>query len=80
MFVNLTLNKDEEGEVLKVHRYFGHRSARKTWEMFAKANRMKGKMKAVMEIIDKCKICSKFRKSPPRPKVGMPVSNNFTVV
>ena len=80
VFVNLTLNKDEEGEVLKVHRYFGHRSARKTWEMFAKANRLKGKRKAVMEIIDKCKICSKFRKSPPRPKVGMPVSNNFNQI
>ena len=30
--------------------------------------------------MDKCKSCSKMKKSPPRPKVGIPVANNFNEV
>ena len=80
VFVNVALNQEERNEVLKVHRYFGHRSGRKVWELLAKADKMKGKRQAVLEIIDKCKTCCKFRKSPPKPRVGMPVSNDFNQV
>ena len=30
--------------------------------------------------MDKCKICSAYRKSPPKPKVGLPVANDFNDV
>ena len=34
-FVYLTLTEDEEKEIVKAHRYFGHRSGRKICEMFS---------------------------------------------
>ena len=74
------LDDDEEAKLVKAHKYFGHRSGRRIWEMFAKAGQLQGKKKAALEIIDKCKICSKFKKSPPRPKVGLPVANDFNEV
>ena len=35
-FVNIALNDDEEAHVKKVHRYFGHRSGRRVWDIFTK--------------------------------------------
>ena len=36
-FTAMLLEDDEKKQIIKVHRYFGHRSGRKIWEMFAKA-------------------------------------------
>ena len=79
-FVGLALTDDEKSQVDKVHRYFGHRSGRRIWELYAKADQLKGKRKEVLDIIDKCKICSQLKKAPNRPKVGLPVANNFNEV
>ena len=79
-FVELALTGDEKTQIDKVHRYFGHRSGRRIWELFAKADKLKGKRSEVLKIIEKCKICSQMKKSPPRPKVGLPVANNFNEV
>ena len=79
-FVELALTGDEKTQIDKVHRYFGHRSGRRIWELFAKADKLKGKRSEVLEIIEKCKICSQMKKRPPRPKVGLPVANNFNEV
>ena len=80
IFATLALAADEEAQVKKVHRYFGHRSSRRIWDLFAKARKLPGKKQAVMEVIDNCKICSEFKKAPPRPKVGLPVSNDFNEI
>ena len=37
---------------------------------------MEGKRKAVMEEVEKCKVCSSFKKSPARPKIGLPIAND----
>ena len=66
--------------MMKVHRYFGHRSGRRVWELFAKAGQMDGKRKCIHDLIEKCETCSKLKKAPPRPKVGLPVSNDFNEV
>ena len=79
-FLSMMLEDDEKKQVVKVHRYFGHRSGRKVWEIFAKAGKLRNKKKAVLELLDKCKICSAMRKTPPRPRVGMPVANNFNEI
>jgi hypothetical protein len=80
IFVTLALNDDEKNQVHKVHRYFGHRSSKQIWELFAKANKLRGKKKAVFDVIDNCETCSAFKKSPPRPKIGLPVANDFNEV
>ena len=51
IFLSLALDDDEEAQVTKIHRYFGHRSSRRVWELFTRANKLKGKKKAVFEII-----------------------------
>ena len=80
IFVTLAMEKDEKAQVMKVHKYFGHRSGRRIWELFAKAGKLKGKKKAAIELIDKCKICTNFKKAPPRPKVGLSVANDFNEI
>ena len=79
-FLSLALNQEEKDQVDKVHRYFGHRSGRRIWDLFAKAKRMKGKRQQVLEIIGNCKVCSHHKKAPPRPKVGLPSANDFNEV
>ena len=79
-FVGLAMTLDEENQVNKVHKYFGHRSGRRVWELFAKADKLKGKKPEVLKIIENCKICSQMKKSPPRPKVGLPIANDFNEV
>ena len=76
----MMLEDDEKTEVSKVHRYFGHRNGRKIWELFAKAGKLKKKKKAVLELLEKCQICRKLKKTPPRPRIGMPVANTFNEV
>ena len=79
-FVALALEDDEAKEVEKVHRYFGHKSGRKTWELFAKAGRLRKKKKAVLDLLGKCRICCELKKTPPRPRVGLPIANTFNEV
>ena len=76
----LALTNEEEKHVNKAHRYFGHRSARRIWELFAKANKLKGKKQEVLDVINNCKTCSQHKKAPSRPKVGLPVANTFNEV
>ena len=78
--MTLMLEKDEEDEVKKVHKYFGHKSGRKVWELFSKAGKLKGKKKEVLKLLENCSICKEHKKTPPRPRVGMPVANSFNEV
>ena len=80
VFLNVLLDKNEEDEVMKVHRYFGHRSGRKIWELFAKAGRLEGKKKAVLNMLENCVTCKQLKKTPPRPKIGMPMANSFNEI
>jgi hypothetical protein len=80
IFVTLALNDDEKHQVDKIHRYFGHRSGRRIWDLLSKAKKMKGKRQQVIEVIDNCKTCSKHKKAPTRPRVGLPATNDFNEV
>ena len=79
-FLTMMLNKDEAAEVTKAHRYLGHRNGRKVWELFAKAGKLRNKKKATIALLDRCGTCRKLKKTPPRPKIGIPVANNFNEV
>ena len=75
------LTENERKEVLKLHRYFAHRNGKKLWEnIFLPAGKLKGKKKLVMDFLDHCDTCKKFRKTPPRPKVGMPKAKDINDV
>ena len=75
------LTEDEEKEILKIHKYFAHRSAQKLWEnLFKPAGKMKGKKKLIMEFLDKCQVCKRYKRTPSRPKVGLPKAGDVNEV
>ena len=67
------LTQEEKKEIFKLHRYFAHRSGQKLWEnLFHPAGTFKGKKRLVLDFLAKCKVCRQFRRTPSRPKVGLP--------
>ena len=72
------LSDEEKNEVLKLHKYFAHRSGRKLWEnLFQPAGKMKGKKKLILDFLNKCETCRKYKRTPARPKVGLPKSKDI---
>ena len=75
------LTDDEKKEILKLHKYFAHRNARKLWDnLLQPAGRMKGKKRLIQEFLDKCEVCKKYRRTPSRPKVGLPKAKDVNDV
>ena len=58
--------------VQKVHKNLCHKSSQQMSTLFEMAGKLDKRTKAVIsEVVDKCKICLKFKKTPPRPKVAL---------
>ena len=58
------LTTDEKKEILKLHKYFAHRNARKLWDnLLQPSGRMKGKKRLVMDLLEKCEVCRKYMMS-----------------
>ena len=77
----MELSEQEKQEILKLHRYFAHRSGQKLWEnLFKPAGTFKGKKRMVLDFLGKCKVCRKFRRTPSRPTVGLPKSKDANEV
>lgn len=75
------LTKKEEREILKLHRYFAHRNGQKLWEnLFQPAGKLKGKKKHVLKFLEKCEVCRKYKRTPSRPKVGLPKAKDVNDV
>ena len=45
-----------------------------------KAGKLRNKKKAVTELLGKSKVCSDKRKTPPRPRIGIPMANQFNEI
>ena len=50
IFVTLAMEDNEKAQIMKVHKYFGHRSGRRLWELFAKAG---NRVNVVQTILDR---------------------------
>ena len=75
------LSDDDKKEVLKLHKYFAHRSGEKLWQnLFNPAGKLRGKKKLILDFLDKCDVCRRYRRTPPRPKVGLPKSQDINEV
>ena len=75
------LSEEEKKEILKLHKYFAHRNGQKLWEnLFQPAGLFKGKKSLILEFLGKCPICRKFRRTPSRPKVGLPKAKDANEV
>jgi hypothetical protein len=72
---------ETEKEILKLHRYFSHRNGQKLWEnLFQPARKLKGKKKLLLQFLDQCEVCKKYRRSPSSPKVGLPKAKDVNEV
>ena len=75
------LSDSEKKEILKLHKFFAHRNGRKLWDnLLQPSGRLRGKKRLVVDFLDKCKVCAKYRKTPSRPKVGLPKSKDVNDV
>ena len=75
------LSETEKKDILKLHKYFAHRNGRKLWDnIFHPAGRLKGKKKLVLEFLDQCEACKKYKKTPSRPKLGLPKAQDVNDV
>ena len=75
------LTREEERDILKLHKYFAHRSGKKLWEnLLQPSGKLKGKKRLVLEYLNQCEICSRHKKTPARPKVGLPKAKDVNDV
>ena len=65
-------------KVWKLHRQFAHPTANKLMKLVEEAGLLNNEWKQeIQKVSDKCDICRKFKKTPPRPVVGFPVGKVF---
>ena len=75
------LTEAERKEIIKLHKYFAHRSGQKLWEnLFQPAGKLKGKKRLVIEFLENCQICKRYKRTPSRPKVGLPKASDVNEV
>ena len=78
---NSELTEGEKKEVLKLHKYFAHRNGQKLWQnLFQPAGKFTGKKRLIMEFLESCQVCRKYRRTPGRPKVGLPKASDVNEV
>ena len=82
----MTLDNDSDPNskrkiIEKLHRQFAHPTARRLKLLLKDAGVCDNEyMNLVEEITDKCDICIKYKKTPPRPIVCMPLAKDFNEV
>ena len=68
-------------KITKIHKVLAHPKGEILKHFFKNSSdNDKETLQIVDEVHEKCDICRKFRKSPSRPKVGLPVSEDFNEV
>ena len=62
----------------KLHRQFGHASSERLEKLLKNAGIKKPELfKILNETVSRCEICQRFRKTPSRPAVGLPMATDF---
>ena len=69
---------EKEKKITKIHKVLAHPLPEILKQFFRNSSdNDKEVLDLVDEVHEKCNICRKFKKSPARPKVGLPVSSDF---
>ncbi|XP_064622512.1 uncharacterized protein LOC135484764 [Lineus longissimus] len=64
--------------MIKSHRQFGHASAERLKKLLINAGiKEKILLNILEEVVNECEICSKFKRSPPRPAVRLPLATEL---
>ena len=71
-------NVDRKKKIQKIHQVLAHPKADILKRFFKNSSdNSKDILELVDEVSEECDICRRFRKTPSRPKVGLPVANDF---
>ena len=69
---------EKRKKLLKLHYQFGHASAMKLIQLLKSADIKDEQLFIILqEVVDGCDTCQKFKRSPPRPVVGLPRASDF---
>ena len=73
--------EDKKRIVQKLHRQFAHPSARNLKDLMKNADAVDSEVNEIIEqISNNCNICKRFKRTPTRPVVCMPLANKFNQV
>ena len=85
--VEALLSEDEKSaeenrkKIEKLHKQFAHPTAQKLKYLLKDANVSdEGILDLVDEVVSKCETCKRYKKTPPRPVVGLPIAKEFNEV
>ena len=72
---------EKQKKIVKIHKILAHPKA-EVLKLFFKnsSDNDDETLKIVEEVSDNCEVCKRFKKSPNRPKVGLPTSSDFNEV
>lgn len=74
-------NMDEEKKktyIMKLHKQFGHASAENLKRLMKNAGLDKTDMfQNMTEILEDCEVCARYRKTPAKPVVGLPMAEDY---
>ena len=73
--------KERKKELTKLHCIFGHPSAVKIVDLLKDAQIWESHFSPVLDkIVEECETCQRFRRSPTRSIVALPMSRSFNYV
>ena len=69
---------DNKSKAKKLHQQFGHPSSERLIKLVKNSGETNEELiTSIIEITNNCDICKKYKKSPPRPVVTLPVATEF---
>lgn len=72
---------EQRKTLLKLHRQFRHHSAKATEDILRNAGILNEDVKRInKEVVDACDICKRYKKTPARPVVSLPMAKQFNDV
>ena len=79
IFLMADCNKEEkERKITRIHKVLGHPLPQTLKEFFRNSSENEPEvLNLVDEVHGKCEVCRRFKKSPGRPKVALPMSDDF---
>ena len=78
-FLEGKLNESEQKQtILKLHQHFGHASTANLKKLMQNAGIKDPQVyRDMTEIVEKCDVCTRPKKTPPKPVVGMPLAEDY---
>ena len=76
--IELNDTDKQRKELIKIHQQFGHATADKLQKLLVNAGvKASGLFEMLRKVVNNCETCALYRKTPPKPAVGLPLATDF---